>query len=116
MSIFTQVKNFWKYIEHRFNGRKEVMRLTADNKRKLFLKWKHGFENPVANEEIESTKRMLYFRDKDIPLNLISKNLKQWIKNEREFESYCTAIESQFGMKENKVVPIAQPDWHGSYD
>lgn len=96
--IFVEKKDFWKYVESRHLSQKDVLNLSPDNKLKFFLKWKHGFTDSRINEEIEFTKESLSFRDKHVPLDQIDPSMRQWIKNEREFNSYCQSIKSQIGL------------------
>lgn len=93
-------KDFWDYILSKGLSREKISGLSFKLKNEFFLKWKHGLSDAHANEEIEATKQMLYHRDKNIPLENVPIGWREWIKKEREFETYCMSIKSQIGIFE----------------
>lgn len=95
---FTVQKDFWQYVAAKRITRDQVMKMTAENRWKFFLRWKHGMSDHNVNEEFEMTKRMLYKRDKDVPLDNIPLDWRGWIKNERDFEHYCQGIKNEIGL------------------
>src|SRR5258708_4762146 len=95
---FTQHKEFWTYVNKKGVQREDIMKLSNEKKLEFFLKWKHGMSNPAANEELEETKIGLYYRDRDIAMDKIPLPWQDWVKSERDFESYCYQIKQELGL------------------
>lgn len=92
-------KGFWEYVQNKGLTKAQVLSLSPENKRKFFIKWKHGLDNPIANEDIESTKQ--YLRNLD--------------DKENKFEKYCDAIKGEIGLGapvQKNTKPIEQPHWN----
>lgn len=75
--------DFWQYVDSNGLKRNDIKFLSPENKRKFFLKWKHGLNDPRANEDIEGTK----------------KYIRQLTGELTDFDKYCEQIEEEIGLK-----------------
>lgn len=96
--ICVENKDFWKYVNEKGVDKSVIIGLSIENRRKFFLKWRYGLENPDANEEIEQTMKTIKHQS-----SLDQKNT---------FDDYCENIKGQIGLGPIKMpTPIKQPDW-----
>jgi len=96
--VAVDYKDFWLYVQKKGVTREDILKLTADKKKEFFLKWKHGLNDPKANEDIEQTKQLIYSRDMQVPLHDIPEDFRESVRSHRLFEDYCIQIKREIGL------------------
>lgn len=92
--IVIKKKSFWDYA----GNRQELMRLSPQDREKVFLRWKHGSKDHEANLSVELTDRYLLSRITDENLEKMNEYDKWFWTSERKWDYKCTKIKEEIGL------------------
>ena len=86
-------KPFFEYID-----KGDFMKLSINDRKKVFLRWKHGNSNHEVNEAVEHTNQYLLSRITDEDLERFGEFDKWFWDTERKWESKCHDIKIEIGL------------------
>ncbi len=80
--------------------------LSRRDKEKIFLRWKWGFGDEVANESLEMNEKATLYLFKDSDLNDLSEVYRFHIQGKRRFDRICYETKLRIGLifKSNPLV------------
>ena len=103
--ICRENKDFWAYCKSKTITLNEIQRMSMSKRREFFLHWKHGLNDPAANEEIENSEWASYGSEINTPEDKLESYFKDRILSWRKFEAYCLTIKQAIGL-----VPGGHPE------
>ena len=80
--------------------------LSHRDKRKIFLRWKWGFEDDITNENLDMSEKASLYLFKDDDLSQLSEEWRFHIQNKRNFDRICYETKKRIGLitKGNPLV------------
>jgi len=87
-------KSFWDYA----GSKQDLMRLSPQDREKVFLRWKHGSKDHEANLAVELTDRYLLSRITDENVEKMNEYDKWFWTTERKWDSHCMKIKEEIGI------------------
>lgn len=89
---------FEDFIEKRYKTWDKFNDLSLKDKEKIFLRWKWGFEDERANEELDLNERQILFLFKDNDLSQEKEAIKFHLECKRNFDSICYRTKLRIGL------------------
>lgn len=91
-----------EWLQARYGGMDKFDKLSHRDKEKIFLRWKYGFTDEWANEELELTEKQTLFQFKDSDLSDLSEAVKFHIQHKRNFNRICYETKKRIGLIRQK--------------
>lgn len=76
----------------------DFMGMSRPDKEQVFLRWKWGFSDPRANEELEISEKRILFQYKESDLEDLNEGTKFHIQKKRDFDQYCFRLRQRLGL------------------
>lgn len=90
---------FKDYVEKKFGDYDAFLKLKYEDKHKIFLRYKYGFTNPQANEELDATDQYLcsLYLNRDIN-SIENDGWKFHIRQKLKYQAYCNRVKKEIGL------------------
>ena len=91
---------FETWLQENYKKANEFYKFTKQDKEKIFLRWKWGFMDERANENLEAGEQATIYLFKDAELNQLSETWKFYIEQKLLFNKICIETKKRIGLIE----------------
>jgi len=99
---------FEDWFTQRFGKMDKFYQLNRKDKEKIFLRWKWGFLDDRANEQIDFTEIATLNHYKDCDLSKLSEGWRFYIVQKRNFARICQETRKLLGLTEVEYNPLVE--------
>src|SRR3990167_9953273 len=89
---------FEDFVIKKYNTLVKFNDLSLKDREKIFLRWKWGFDDDRANEELNLNEKQILFLFKDKDLGELNGVWKFHIEHKQQFDRICYATKSRIGL------------------
>jgi hypothetical protein len=92
------IVQFEEWLVHKHQSLDKFNSLKRDDKEKVFLRWKWGFEDDNVNEALEFSERVTLKQFKDQDISLLPEATRFHVEHKQAFDLICQDIKQRIGL------------------
>lgn len=86
---------FWDYVGR---DKSEFLRLSRNEKEKVYLRWRYGLLNSEVNKDLEQTDNFMAGRMKEYGIDSLEEGEKEFWKIKLAFHEKCQDLKKEIGL------------------